>query len=295
MPLPAPGFGGGNIAQHVLSMRMNFTKMQALGNDFVVIDAISQAVSMDRERAKKIADRRLGVGCDQILMVERASRDDVDFRFRVINADGGEVAQCGNGARCFALFVRQHGLTQKNEMRLETAADILVVTLSPNGEVCVNMGVPRFAPEDIPLIAERRREVYDLELERQTVEISALSLGNPHAVQIVEDVDRAPVSQQGPLIEGHARFPQRANAGFMQICSRDRIRLRVFERGAGETMACGSGACAAVVAGHQRGLLDDSVSVDLPGGSLRVRWSGNAKPVYLTGPAQSVFDGEIEL
>ncbi len=276
-------------------MRVKFTKMQALGNDFVVIDAISQAVSMDRKRAKFLADRRLGVGCDQILMAERASLSDADFRFRIINADGGEVAQCGNGARCFALFLRQRGLTQKKEMKLETATEVLAVKFTNNGEVSVNMGVPRFAPEDVPFVAERLQDVYDLLLGPENIEISALSLGNPHAVQLVQDVARAPVAEQGPLIERHPRFPERVNAGFMQICSRDHIRLRVYERGVGETMACGSGACAAVVAGRKRGLLDDSVTVDLPGGSLRVRWSGDALPVHMTGPAQSVFDGEIEL
>ncbi len=276
-------------------MGIKFTKMQALGNDFVVIDAISQVVEIDREQAQRIADRRWGVGCDQILLVENPSRDDVDFQFRIINADGGEVAQCGNGARCFALFVREAGLTDKTEIRVETSADVLTLIVLDDDQVRVNMAAPRFEPEEIPFIATTRQDVYDLALEDGEIEISALSLGNPHAVRVVKDVDLAPVAAQGPMIERHHRFPERANAGFMQVCGRNHIRLRVYERGVGETPACGSGACAAVVAGRRRALLDESVVVDLPGGRLRVEWSGNAQPVYMTGPAQSVFDGELKL
>jgi diaminopimelate epimerase len=268
--------------------------MQALGNDFVVIDATSQVVEIDREQAQRIADRRRGVGCDQILLVEKPSHDDVDFQFRIINADGGEVAQCGNGARCLALFVREVGLTDKTEIRVETAADVLTLHVLEDGQVRVNMAVPRFEPEEIPFIATKRQEVYELALEDGEIEISALSLGNPHAVRVVKDVDRAPVVAQGRLIERHQRFPERANAGFMQVCDRGHIRLRVYERGAGETPACGSGACAAVVAGKRLALLDNSVIVDLPGGRLRVDWAGNAQPVYLTGPAECVFEGELK-
>ncbi len=276
-------------------MGIKFTKMQALGNDFVVVDAISQVVDIGRQQARRIADRRWGVGCDQILLVENPSRPDVDFRFRIINADGGEVAQCGNGARCVALFVRDTGLTNKTEIRVETAADVMTLNVLDDDQVRVNMAVPRFAPEDIPFIATNRQDVYDLALEDGEIEISALSLGNPHAVRVVEDVDRAPVAEQGPMIERHQRFPERVNAGFMQVCDRNHIRLRVYERGVGETPACGSGACAAVVAGRRRALLDESVIVDLPGGRVQVQWSGNAQPVYMTGPAQSVFEGELKL
>lgn len=276
-------------------MGIKFTKMQALGNDFVVVDAISQAVEIGCEQARRIADRRWGVGCDQILLASKPSRDDVDFKFRIINADGGEVAQCGNGARCFALFVRDAGLTDKTEIRVETSADVLTLNVLDDGQVRASMGVPRFEPEEIPFIATKRQDVYDLALEDGDIEISALSLGNPHAVQVVRDVDLAPVGKQGPMIERHQRFPKRVNAGFMQVCGRDHIRLRVYERGVGETPACGSGACAAVVAGRRRALLDESVIVDLPGGRLRVEWSGNAQPVYMTGPAQSVFDGELKV
>jgi diaminopimelate epimerase len=269
--------------------------MQALGNDFVVIDAISQVVDIDCERAQRIADRRWGVGCDQILLVENPSRGDVAFRFRIINADGGEVAQCGNGARCVALFLRDTGLTDKTEIRVETFADVLTLNILEDGQVRVNMAVPRFEPEEIPFIATIRQDVYDLALEDGEIEISALSLGNPHAVRVVKDVDLAPVAEQGPMIERHKRFPQRVNAGFMQVCGRNHIRLRVYERGVGETLACGSGACAAVVAGRSRALLDESVIVDLPGGRLRVEWYGNGQPVYMTGPAQSVFEGDLKL
>lgn len=276
-------------------MGIKFTKMQALGNDFVVIDAISQVVEIDHDKAQRIADRRWGVGCDQILLVENPSRGDVDFRFRIINADGGEVAQCGNGARCFALFVREAGLTDKTQIKVETFADVLTLNVLNDGQVRVNMAVPRFEPEEIPFIATKRQDVYDLALEDGEIEISALSLGNPHAVRVVKDVDLAPVAEQGPMIERHRRFPKRVNAGFMQVLDRDHIRLRVYERGVGETPACGSGACAAVVAGRRRALLDESVIVDLPGGRLRVEWSGNAQAVYMTGPAQSVFEGELKL
>ncbi len=276
-------------------MGIKFTKMQALGNDFVVIDAMSQVVAIGPEQARRIADRRLGVGCDQIILVENPSSDDVDFKFRILNADGGEVAQCGNGARCFALFVREAGLTDKTEIKVETTEDVLTLSILQDGQVRVNMAVPRFEPAEIPFIATARQHVYDLALEDTDIEISALSLGNPHAVRVVKDVELAPVAVQGPMIERHQRFPQRVNAGFMQVCGRDHIRLRVYERGVGETPACGSGACAAVVAGRTRALLDESVIVDLPGGRLRVEWSGNAQPVYMTGPAQSVFEGKLTL
>ncbi len=276
-------------------MGIKFTKMQALGNDFVVIDAISQRVAIDADHARRIADRRLGVGCDQILLVENPPVDDVDFGFRILNADGGEVAQCGNGARCIALFVRESGLTDKTEIKVKTALDVLTLNVLANDEVRVNMPVPRFAPEDIPFIAPNRQDVYDLQLDDGEIEISALSMGNPHAVQVVADVAQTPVRARGAMIESHQRFPQRVNAGFMQVCGRDHIRLRVYERGVGETPACGSGACAAVVAGKKLDLLDEVVTVDLPGGRLKVEWTGDNQPVFMTGPAQSVFEGDLKL
>jgi diaminopimelate epimerase len=246
-------------------------------------------------RVRAIADRHRGVGCDQLLVVERPTRSGADFRYRIFNADGGEVEQCGNGARCFVRFVRDKGFTRKNEIAVETAAGMIYPKLEANGQVTVNMGVPRFAPNEIPFSAPRREPVYALEVDGTTVEISAVSLGNPHAVQLVADVDAAPVATQGPRIERHARFPQRVNAGFMQIVDRGHIRLRVYERGAGETLACGTGACAAVVAGRQRGLLDARVEVSLPGGVLHIAWAGEGEPVWMTGPAVTVFEGTLDL
>ncbi len=276
-------------------MRVKFTKMHALGNDFVVLNAVSRPLALTTEQARWVADRRCGVGCDQILLVEGPNREDVDFKFRIINADGGEVEQCGNGARCFALFVRDQGLTDKPEIAVAAGNRRLTLQLEDNGEVRVDMGVPEFEPDLIPFLASSRQDVYDLALPDGCVEVSVLSMGNPHAVQIVSDVDNAPVAQQGPLIEAHRRFPDRVNAGFMAIDSRRHVRVRVYERGVGETLACGSGACAAVVVGRLRGLLDEDVQVDMPGGRLTVEWFGNGRPVYMTGPAVSVFEGEIEL
>ena len=276
-------------------MLLKFTKMHGLGNDFVVFDAISQRVTLTSNQYRKIADRHFGVGCDQVLVVEKATRDDVDFRYRIFNADGVEVEQCGNGARCFMRFVLDKGLTRKTEMRVETAVGIIVPRLEADDRVTVNMGVPRFAPEEIPFEAKKRALTYSLPLKNRRIEISTLSIGNPHAVQVVKNVDKAPVITQGPLIEKHARFPQRVNAGYMQVINRGRIKLRVYERGAGETLACGSGACAAVVAGIQRGLLDNQVVVETRGGELNVRWDGEGKPVWMTGGAVTVFEGTIEI
>ena len=276
-------------------MLLKFTKMHGLGNDFVVFDAISQRVTLTSNQYRKIADRHFGVGCDQVLVVEKATRDDVDFRYRIFNADGVEVEQCGNGARCFMRFVLDKGLTRKTEMRVETAVGIIVPRLEADDRVTVNMGVPRFAPEEIPFEAKKRALTYSLPLKNRRIEISTLSIGNPHAVQVVKNVDKAPVTTQGPLIEKHARFPQRVNAGYMQVINRGRIKLRVYERGAGETLACGSGACAAVVAGIQRGLLDNQVVVETRGGELNVRWDGEGKPVWMTGGAVTVFEGTIEI
>ncbi len=266
--------------------------MQSLGNDFVVIDGVRQSVTLNRESVRRLADRHFGVGCDQVLLVQPADSGQDDFVYRIWNADGGEVAQCGNGARCFAKFVRDNGLTDKTSIKVRTAAGVMVLTVEPDQQVTVNMGVPVFTPADIPFSAAEQRERYDLDVNGTTVEVVVLGLGNPHAVQIVANVEQAPVTEQGPLIENHVRFPQRVNAGYMQVLERDRIKLRVYERGAGETLACGSGACAAVVAGRQQGLLEDDVAVELRGGRLRVSWAGVGEPVYMTGPAETVFEGE---
>ncbi len=275
-------------------MRLKFTKMQGLGNDFVVIDAVNQSVCLSPAQRRLLADRHFGVGCDQILLVEGAVGD-ADFRYRIYNADGGEVEQCGNGARCFVRYVHDRGMTQKNEIRVETSGGLIIPRLEANGEVSVNMGMPKFEPQQIPFIAEKRAMTYSIDISGRQVEISAVSLGNPHAVQLVEDVDGAPVITEGALIENHPSFPKRVNAGYMQVVDRTHIRLRVYERGAGETLACGTGACAAVVIGIERGLLQSTVQVNMRGGDLTVRWEGEDQPVWMTGPAVTVFDGEIEL
>jgi diaminopimelate epimerase len=282
-------------AGKIMTMKLKFTKMQGLGNDFVVVDAILQHVSLDAAQIQRIADRHFGVGCDQLLLVEKTLQPDADFRYRIFNADGGEVEQCGNGARCFVRFVHDHQLTQKTEIRVETACGIIMPRLEADGMVTVNMGTPHFEPVEIPFISSERALTYSIELGPAYVELSVLSMGNPHAVQIVSDIDTAPVSQQGPLIEHHRLFPQRVNAGFMQITDRGHIKLRVFERGTGETLACGTGACAAAVSGITRGLLDATVTVSMRGGDLLIRWEGAGSPVLMTGPAVVVFEGEIEL
>ncbi len=276
-------------------MHLKFTKMHGLGNDFVVFDAISQSVDLTPAQFKFIGDRHFGIGCDQILLVERPTRPDADFRYRIFNADGGEVEQCGNGARCFVRFVHEKGLSPKSEIRVETASGIIVPRLEPNGQVTVNMGVPRFEPAEIPFVAEKRAPTYLLGLEDKIVEVSVLSMGNPHAVQLVEDADSAPVAADGPRIEHHPGFPARVNAGFMQVLDRGHIKLRVYERGAGETLACGTGACAAVAAGIARGLLDGEARVTTRGGELTIRWAGEGQPVWMTGPAVTVFEGQINL
>jgi len=280
-------------------MKFKFTKMQGVGNDFVVFDGIGQEIVLTPGVARRIADRHFGVGCDQILVVERAQDASADFRYRIWNSDGGEVEQCGNGARCFVRFVRDRGLTSKDEIRVETKSGVISPRLESNGEVTVNMGSPIFQPGRIPFVSDSAAVVQPLAVGGATVQITALSMGNPHAVQLVGDVDAAPVSSEGPLIERHPRFPQRVNAGYMQVVGRDRIRLRVWERGAGETLACGTGACAAVVAGILRGLLDSTVSVDTRGGRLTIRWAGGENDlncaVWMTGPAVTVFEGEIRI
>jgi diaminopimelate epimerase len=275
-------------------MQLHFTKMHGLGNDFVVIDGISQTIDLSPEQYRFLADRHFGVGCDQILLVERPTQAGVDFRYRIFNADGSEVQQCGNGSRCFVRFVHDKGLTDKREIRVETASGIIVPRLEDDGQITVDMGPPRFEPAEIPFVAEARALTYVLDIG-QPVEIAAVSMGNPHAVLETCNVDTAPVADWGPLIEHHPRFPERVNVGFMQLVHRRAIKLRVFERGSGETLACGTGACAAAVAGMTRGLLDREVEVQTRGGRLTIRWDGEGHSVFMTGPAATVFEGEIEL
>ncbi|QXP88368.1 diaminopimelate epimerase [Methylococcus capsulatus] len=272
---------------------LHFTKMQGLGNDFVVIDAIHQTVNLDEAALRRLADRHYGIGCDQILLVEPPASDEVDFRYRIFNADGGEVSQCGNGARCFARFVREKGLIDRDEIRVETAAGRMVLWLEAGGEVRVEMGVPRHAPAEVPLLADRERSVYTVNVEGVDWRFGAVSVGNPHAVITVADVDEAPVARVGTVLERHELFPERANIGFMQVLDLHHARLRVYERGTGETLACGSGACAAAVVGILQGTLESPVRIDLPGGTLRIGWQGRGTPVYLSGPAVTVFEGRM--
>lgn len=290
-------------------MSLRFTKMQGIGNDFVVFDGVRQRVELDAARIRQLADRRFGIGCDQILLVEPPRLPGTDFHYRIFNADGSEVEQCGNGARCFARFVHDQGLTDKTRIPVGTAAGVIVLHLEADGAVRVNMGAPLLAPAAIPFEADTQASLYELripgldttelaaaglEVEDEALRIGALSMGNPHAVLRVPSVESAPVARLGPLIEHHPRFPRRVNVGFMQILSPEEIRLRVHERGAGETLACGTGACAAVVSGRLRGLLAETVRVRLPGGTLSIRWPGGSDPVWMTGPAEPVFQGEID-
>ena len=283
-------------------MKLKFTKMHGAGNDFVVIDAIHQDIAFTPAQFQRLADRRFGVGADQMLIVERPQSPGVDFRYRIYNNDGGEVEQCGNGARAFVRYVVEKGLTDKRAIRVETMSGVIEPRLEADGGITVDMGAPVLAPALVPFDAaglEGRPEgddtLWPLDVNGRTVLVSAVSMGNPHAVQVVADSEAAPVAQDGPVIEHHPRFPNRVNAGFMQVLDRHAIRLRVFERGAGETLACGTGACAAVVAGIRRGLLDSPVRVETRGGELSIAWAGNGAPVLLTGPAVTVFDGEIEI
>jgi diaminopimelate epimerase len=276
-------------------MKLQFTKMHGLGNDFVVFDGIHQTVTLSPRHIRTIADRHFGVGCDQVLVVETPSTPAADFRYRIFNADGREVEQCGNGARCFARFVHDQGLTRNKLIRVETAAGLIQLLLEVDGQVTVNMGKPRFKPADIPFMADTQTTFYPITVAGEKLEISVVSMGNPHAVLVVGDVTSVPVGRLGPLIEHHELFPRRTNVGFMEVVQPNRIRLRVFERGVGETLACGTGACAAVVVGRVRNLLAESVWVDLPGGTLGVRWEGDDEAVTLTGPAIKVFEGWIEI
>lgn len=276
-------------------MLINFTKMHGLGNDFVVIDGINQQVNLSPEQARQIADRHFGIGCDQILLVEKPQIMDTEFYYRIINADGSEVEQCGNGARCFARFVHEQGLSKNQVIDVGTAKGQIRLYLEANEQVRVNMGAPVLKPSEIPFIADAQQPTYHLALEQKPLEIGALSMGNPHLVLLVDDIEEAPVQQLGHLLEQHPRFPQKANVGFMAVNNRAEIQLRVFERGTGETLACGTGACAAVVSGRLRNLLDESVRVHLPGGDLVISWAGDREPVWMTGPATTVFQGTINL
>ncbi len=278
-----------------MAQSLEFTKMHGLGNDFVVIDAINQRCELSAEQCRYIANRHFGIGCDQILLVEPARSRDTDFYYRIFNADGSEVEQCGNGARCFARFVRAKGLTEKRIIDVGTHTGMIQLYVEDDDLVRVNMGAPILEPELIPFQADRQCASYPIAVSGQQLNIGAVSMGNPHAVIQVADVDRAAVADMGPAMEHHPRFPQRVNVGFMQIVDRSRIRLRVYERGAGETLACGTGACAAVVAGISQGLLDQEVQVTLPGGDLVIKWAGNSQPVWMSGPAATVFDGRVEL
>ena len=274
-------------------MQLKFTKMHGAGNDFVVIDLISQRCDLRARHIRKLADRRLGVGCDQVLVVEAPRSPDVDFRYRIYNADGEEVEQCGNGARCFARFVREKRLTRKRIITVETAGGILELRVHDKHQVEVNMGAPVLEPAKIPHVAPQQAPFYSMDVQGKSLEIGAVSMGNPHAVLRVDEVESANVEELGPLIESHRDFPQRTNAGFMQVVSENDINLRVFERGVGETLACGTGACAAVVYGIIRGWLRDTVTVNLPGGKLRISWAGEGEPVIMTGPTALVFEGSI--
>lgn len=276
-------------------MQLRFSKMQGLGNDFVVVDGVRQQVNLSTDQLQQLGDRRFGIGFDQLLLVEPPHDPNNDFRYRIFNNDGSEVEQCGNGARCFARFVFEQGLTDKKQIRVETARGVIVPELLDGGLVRVDMGKPRFEPADIPFIAEQDAVEHLLALDQINIAVGVVSMGNPHAVLCVNEVDSAPVAEWGPHIEHHPRFPQRVNAGFMQVVDRSHIRLRVFERGAGETLACGTGACAAVVSGIRRGLLDASVEVSTRGGVLRIEWAGNGHSVWMTGPAVTVFQGEVTL
>lgn len=275
-------------------MKVKFTKMQGLGNDFVVINATKQAFSMTASQIQKMANRRFGVGFDQLLVLESPASAEVDFNFRIFNADGSEVGQCGNGARCIARFIREQDLSQAREFRLSTLADVLKLNMQSDDKVSVHMGVPRFDPSDVPFVAKVVSNLYDINVDNQLVKLGVVNVGNPHAIIPVESIDANVVASLGASLSKHERFPEGANVGFMQVLNPQQIRLRVYERGTGETLACGSSACAAVVVGRRNGLLQERVTVSQPGGSLSIHWQGPNTPVEMTGPAQTVFEGEWE-
>jgi len=275
-------------------MKIEFTKMHGLGNDFVVINAISQAINLSTEQIVWLADRHFGIGCDQLLLVQKPTVAEAEFRYRIFNADGGEVEQCGNGARCFAIFVRQQGLTTNTQIAVETAGGLIELNVVDD-QVTVNMGVPDFQPQSLPFLVENPAESYDLMVNGAEYAIGAVSMGNPHAVMQLDDLDAVDIDTLGRAIESHDLFPNRVNAGFMQVMNRQEIRLRVFERGAGETQACGTGACAAVAVGRKLGLLDDTVTVHLRGGDLTIKWPAEGQDLFMTGPATTVFNGSINI
>lgn len=276
-------------------MRLEFTKMHGLGNDFLMLDLVSQRVRLDEALIRRLADRHFGVGFDQLLVVEPPHHPDVDFCYRIFNADGSEVSQCGNGARCFARFVRDRRLTRKDTLRVETISGIITLQIDDQGWVTVDMGAPRLTPNEVPFVADAIALDYRIEVDAEHYQIAAVSMGNPHAVLRVDDVDSAPVATLGPRLESHPRFPERVNVGFMQVLNRQEIKLRVFERGAGETLACGTGACAAAVAAMRWGLVERDISVHLPGGSLRIRWEHDTASVMMTGPTARVFEGVLRV
>jgi len=276
-------------------MKLNFTKMQGAGNDFIVIDSFTAPIQLNTTQIKRLANRHVGVGCDQLLMVEKTNTPNADFRYRIFNADGGEVQQCGNGARCFVRFVVEKGLTDKREILVETASGVITLTLQDNNAVTVDMGAPNFSPASLPFLADAPQLQYVLPINEGALSISAVSMGNPHAVTVVDDVAKTNVAVLGPQVESHALFPEHVNAGFMQIVNQHEINLRVYERGSGETLACGTGACAAAVSGIQSGLLQSPVVVNTRGGQLNIEWLGDQSPVMMTGPAEIVFEGSIEV
>ncbi len=274
-------------------MHFHFSKMHGLGNDFMVVDCITQNAYFSPDLIRRLADRHTGVGFDQLLVVEAPYDPETDFHYRIFNADGSEVEQCGNGARCFARFVRMKGLTNKYSISVSTKKGKMILNVGDGDDITVNMGVPEFEPSKIPFRAKQMEKTYIMRVEDRTLFCGAVSMGNPHVVTVVDDVDTADVDTLGPLLESHERFPERVNAGFMQVVSRNEVKLRVYERGAGETQACGSGACGAVAVGILQGLLDERVKVHLPGGSLEIQWKGQGYPLYMTGPAVHVYDGQL--
>ncbi len=276
-------------------METPFVKMHGLGNDFVLFDAMTNPINLSSDQIQFIADRHFGIGCDQLLLLEPAKGDETDVNYRIFNADGGEVEQCGNGARCAAVYLQQSGRVNKDVIVAETSGGLIKLICHPDGQVTVDMGVPRFEPTEIPILAKQRAINYQVTIDDDVLTFSAVSVGNPHAVLVVENIDSAPVESSGPILESHEFFPERVNVGFMQILNSGHIRLRVFERGVGETQACGTGACAAVIVGRLQNILDETVTVDLPGGQLQISWDGEDQPVMMTGPATKVFEGVINL
>nr|WP_241504090.1 diaminopimelate epimerase [Pelagibaculum spongiae] len=274
---------------------MHFSKMQGLGNDFMVIDQITQYVRLTPELVRSWSDRHFGIGFDQLLVVEAPKKPDIDFCYRIFNADGSEVNQCGNGARCFARYVVEKQLTAKRKITVETNSGVMYLTIEKDGQVTVNMGTPGLNPDRIPLLADAQSTQYNIAVANDVLTVGAASMGNPHCVLLVEDIDSAPLETLGPMLESHDAFPERVNVGFMQVISRSHVRLRVYERGAGETMACGSGACAAMVIGKLWNMLDSQVRVELPGGELDIQWKGGDNPVWMTGPAETVYQGTIRI